>query len=158
MKPPPLFVRRHVRLYTWPFLVFRHLKRTSIHPPIRIICLYTRKACDTLALDLRGHGTHLVAPETPVADESNNNARRQRRPPHQGRCATAGGTGASRMRRRTMTKAWSSSAAEGRKDHSGGVGPGDSSRPPPPFGAVRGTTAQEARIMVVADQVRGPTL
>lgn len=109
---------------------------------------YIRKACETLALDLRGYGTHLVAPETPVADDD---VAQRRRPPPQERCATAGGaTAASRAQRRAMTKAWSSSATEGEKDQSAGAG--DSSKPPP-FGAVRGTTVQEARITVVNEKV-----
>eukprot|EP00752_Nemacystus_decipiens_P010152 g9048.t1 len=119
-------------------LIGRNTIRQNLDQSLR------EKACETLALDLRGYGTHLVAPETPAAGDS---VPQQRRPP---RCATAGATATSRVRRRTMTKAWSSSTAEkGRKDRSGG--PADSAKPPP-FGAARGTTVQEARITVVTDQ------
>lgn len=134
-------------------LGFRSCFPTQTHQPVPV---RSEKACETLALDLRGYGTHLVAPETPAADDDVlQNVPQRRYPPPQERCATAGATVASRTQRRTMTKSWSSSiAGEGRKyQDNSSIGPAGDSSKPPPFGAVRGTTVQEARITVVTDQV-----
>ncbi|CAM9518745.1 unnamed protein product, partial [Ectocarpus sp. 8 AP-2014] len=119
------------------------------------------KACETLALDLRGYGTHLLAPETvttiPAAAGSASE-----------RCASASGAGvaATGTPTRAMKRAWSSTrigggnAGGGGGRSSGGVGlllpsptgAGADCSKPPPFGPVRGTTVQEARITAVTYQ------
>ncbi len=134
-------------------MIFSNLKRTE--PTLS--CM--RKACETLAQDLRGYGTHLIAPETTDAyycPAAGGGAEPQPlREPRQERCATAGAAEATRTRTKTEIGAWSASRSNGGKDGSSG-GSGDSSRPPP-FGPVRGSTVtvQEARTSVVIDQVGG---
>jgi len=112
-----------------------------------------RKACETLALDLRGYGTHLIAPETVNACCCSEP--QSLREPRQERCATAAATSAPRTQSKAVSGAWSVSRTDGGKDGScGGGDSGDSSRPPP-FGPVRGSTLQDARTTVVIDQVGG---
>lgn len=160
-------------------------KPTAVLSTTSCVCVRARKACETLALDLRGYGTHLIAPEMtrmakstttgttpcPAADDDDHHYQLLP-PPFQGRCATAGAA-ATRTRTRTTTKAWTSGRVEGSSNNGGGggtgggrnvvgswpsptagvgVAAGGSSRPPP-FGPVRGTTVQEARAIVVIDQV-----
>lgn len=92
------------------------------------------QACDTLALDLRGYGTHLIAPETSTSP------REELPPPRPVRSAARAdlsgpGTGSKRF---------------------GGKG-GDHAllrKRPPPFGAAKGRTMQEERVAVAIDQVR----
>ncbi|CAM9417152.1 unnamed protein product, partial [Ectocarpus fasciculatus] len=117
------------------------------------------KACETLALDLRGYGTYLVAPETATAVPTAGAGASER-------CASASGAGvaATTTPTRAMKRAWSSSRigganAGGGGRSSGGVGllpsptgAGAGCSRPPPFGPVRGTSVQEARITAVTHQ------
>ncbi|CAN0512582.1 unnamed protein product [Ectocarpus sp. 12 AP-2014] len=119
------------------------------------------KACETLALDLRGYGTHLLAPETATTIPTAGAGASER-------CASASGdsVAATGTPTKAMKRAWSSTrigggnAGVGGGRSSGGVGlllpsptgaRADSSKPPP-FGPVRGTTVQEARITAVTHQ------
>ncbi|CBN80497.1 hypothetical protein Esi_0052_0195 [Ectocarpus siliculosus] len=119
------------------------------------------KACETLALDLRGYGTHLLAPETATTIPTAGGGASER-------CASASGAGvaATGTPTRAMKRAWSSTrigggnAGGGGGRSSGGVrlllpsptGAGADCSKPPPFGPVRGTTVQEARITAVTHQ------
>ncbi|CAM9678741.1 unnamed protein product [Ectocarpus sp. 6 AP-2014] len=119
------------------------------------------KACETLALDLRGYGTHLLAPETATTIPTAASGASER-------CASAGGAGvaATGTPTRAMKRAWSSTrigggnAGGGGGRSSGGVGlllpsptgAGADCSKPPPFGPIRGTTVQEARITAVTHQ------
>lgn len=119
-----------------------------------------KQARETLALDLRGHGTNLIAPEStattgitaanpvPAGDDCVDDGLLS--PSRQERCATAGATVVGkRARTRTMTRALSSSRVEGGEESGGATNPSK----PPPFRAKRSSTVQEARTAVVTNQV-----
>lgn len=111
------------------------------HPTTEPIDVRPTQACDSLALDLRGYGAHLIAPETSSSPREELPAPRPVRSAARTDQACSG-PGGSRL------------GGKGADCVGVGVGGPLSRKRSPPFRAGKGRSVQEERVAVAIDQVR----